>query len=135
MRAAFRRGSQQGARARSSRPAARLNGLAQVLRLRSRYVEVEPLYKRALSIWAKSVGEEHPDYARVLGNLADYDFEQGKTPEAVRLYRRSVSILTAALGPEHPDVIRQRGRSPSADAALHGRPNPGGQMANVSVRR
>jgi hypothetical protein len=64
------------------------------------------------------VGEQHPDYARVLGNLANYDFERGRRLEAIRLSRRSIGILAASLGPGNPEVIAQRSHAVVMSAAF-----------------
>jgi hypothetical protein len=78
-------------------------------------VEVAPLYTRALAILANGVGEEHPDYARILANAASWDLEQGRTADAISRYRRSVEILTATLGSNNPEVIAERHQLESID--------------------
>lgn len=72
-----------------------------MLRLATRFVEVEPLYTRALAIWQKTLGTTHPDYARGLSNLADYYRTRGSTGDAITLYNQSIAILENALG-THP---------------------------------
>ena len=71
---------------------------------RARYAEAEPLYKRALGIWEKALGPEHPDVATSLNNLAVLYDAQGKYVEAEPLYQRALGIWEKALGPEHLDV-------------------------------
>ncbi len=44
----------------------------------SRFAEAEPLYKRALAIWEKAPGPDHPDVATSLNNLAAHYHDQGK---------------------------------------------------------
>ncbi len=41
-----------------------------LLKAQGKYEEAEPLYRRALQIRKKALGEEHPDVARSLNNLA-----------------------------------------------------------------
>jgi tetratricopeptide (TPR) repeat protein len=71
---------------------------------RARYAEAEPLYQRALRIWEKALGPEHPDVATSLNNLAELCRAQGKYAEAEPLHQRALGIREKALGPEHPDV-------------------------------
>ena len=81
-----------------------LNETGSYLHERARYVEAEPLHRRALRIWEKALGPEHPDVATSLDNLAALYYAQGKYAEAVPLCRRALGIKEKALGPEHPDV-------------------------------
>ena len=45
-----------------------------------RYPQAEPLYKQAIAIRGKALGEEHPDYARSLNNLGVLYKEDGAIP-------------------------------------------------------
>ena len=51
-----------------------------------------------------SKGEEHPDYATLLNNLAGLYESQGKYEKAEPLHQRSLEIREKALGPDHPSV-------------------------------
>ena len=62
------------------------------------------LYKRALAIYEKSLGPEHPDVAWSLNELALLYDKQGKYAAAEPLYKRALAIYEKSLGPEHPDV-------------------------------
>jgi tetratricopeptide (TPR) repeat protein len=64
----------------------------------------EPLYARALAIWEKTLGPEHPNAAKSLNNLAGLYYNQGQYAKAEPLYQRTLAIGEKALGPEHPDV-------------------------------
>ncbi len=44
--------------------------MALIYDAQGRYGEAEPLYKRALAIWEKALGPEHPDVAKSLANYA-----------------------------------------------------------------
>ena len=68
------------------------------------YAKAEPLYERALAIWEKALGPEHPDVATSLNNLAVLYDDQGQYAKAEPLYQRALAIREKALGPEHPDV-------------------------------
>jgi len=83
-----------------------LNQTGYYLDDRAQYVEAEPLYRRAIAIWEKSLGREHPEVAKGLNNLAALYYAQGKYGEAEPLYQRALKIDEQALGPEHPDVAR-----------------------------
>ena len=50
--------------------AAVLNNLAGLYRTQGQYAQAEPLYKRALAIWEKALGPDHPDVATSLESLA-----------------------------------------------------------------
>ncbi len=70
----------------------------------AQYVESEQLYKRALAIREKSLGEEHPDVATSLNNLAGLYRAQGKYAEAEHMYSHALAIREKSLGKGHPDV-------------------------------
>ncbi len=70
----------------------------------ARYREAEPLYEQALKIKRKMLGEEHPDTARSLNNLALLYVRQGKHGEAEPLYEQALKIKRKMLGEEHPDT-------------------------------
>ncbi len=67
---------------------------------RSRFTE------RALAIWEKALGPDHPDVAASLNNLASLYHAQGAYERAKPLYERALAIREKALGPDHPDVGR-----------------------------
>src|SRR6266542_2705513 len=69
-----------------------------------KYVEAEPLYKRALDIYEKALGKDHPYTATSLNNLAVLYASQGKYVEAEPLYKRALDIREKALGKDHPDT-------------------------------
>jgi tetratricopeptide (TPR) repeat protein len=81
-----------------------LNKAAGYLRDRALFATAEPLYQRALAIWEKALGPQHPDVARSLNNLAELHVNQGKYAEAEPRYQRALAIREEELGPEHPDV-------------------------------
>ncbi len=71
---------------------------------RAQYAEAEPLYRRALDIYEKALGVEHPDVVTSLNSLAVLYLNQGKYGEAEPLLKRSLAVREKALGAEHPDV-------------------------------
>ncbi len=61
-------------------------------------------YEQCLEVTKKRLGEEHPDVALSLNNLALlYDF-QGRYSEAEPLYIQALALCRKLLGEEHPSV-------------------------------
>ena len=88
----------------SIQEAERLSVRAKELYEEGRYKEGIPLAQRALAIFEKAAGPEHPDTASALGNLATLYDETGAYTKAEPLYQRALSIYEKTLGPEHPDT-------------------------------
>jgi tetratricopeptide (TPR) repeat protein len=116
--------------------AASLNNLAELLNAQGKYDDAEPLYRQSLAIDRKVsalmsgclfhrtscqvYGDEHPEVATNLNNLAALLAAQGKYDEAEPLYQQSLAIdrkVSALMsdclfhrtscqvyGDEHPDV-------------------------------
>ncbi|MCI0423250.1 MAG: CHAT domain-containing protein, partial [Acidobacteria bacterium] len=68
--------------------------------------KAEPLYQRALAIWEKALGPEHPTFAISLGNLADLYREKEDFTKAESMYQRALAVQEKALGPGHPDYAK-----------------------------
>jgi Tetratricopeptide repeat len=66
------------------------------------------LFKRALAIYEKAAGPEHPAVATLLNNIGQVDKVQGRYGEAEPLIKRSLAIREKVLGRNHPDVARAR---------------------------
>ena len=71
---------------------------------RARYTDAEPLFKRALLIWERTLEPEDPKVAQALNDLAQLYFNQGKYPKAKPLFEQALSIREKALGPQDADV-------------------------------
>jgi CHAT domain-containing protein len=67
------------------------------------YARAEPLYRQALEITKKALGESHPEYAKGLNNLAELYHSMGDYTRAEPLYRQALEITKKALGESHPD--------------------------------
>ncbi|HAG84385.1 MAG TPA: tetratricopeptide repeat protein [Cyanobacteria bacterium UBA12227] len=65
--------------------------------------EAEPLYQRALAILEQKLGDDHPNIAPILNNLADLYLAQRRYSEAELLHQRVLVILEQKLGSDHPD--------------------------------
>ena len=62
------------------------------------------LYRRALAINEKALGQDHPDTAAAVAGLAIAHRSQGKYADAEELYKRAVAIKEKALGADHPKL-------------------------------
>jgi CHAT domain-containing protein/Tfp pilus assembly protein PilF len=71
-----------------------------------KYEEVIPQAERALEIYERVLGEDHPNVAISLNIIANLYQKTGKYAEAVTLYKRSLEIHERNLGQNHPDVAR-----------------------------
>ncbi len=69
-----------------------LNNLAALYYTKGKYVEAEPLYKRALAIVEKALGPEHPYVAKILANYAALLRKTGRGTEASKLEARAKAI-------------------------------------------
>ncbi len=72
----------------------------------AQYAEAEPLYKQSLEVRRVAVGEQHPDYATSLNDLAVLYWAIGRYAEAEPLYKQSMETWRVALGEQHPDFAR-----------------------------
>ncbi len=84
--------------------ASSLDRLASLYVAQGRYLEAEPLSRRALSIREQQLGTDHSDTANSLNNLAELYISMGRYTEAEPLLVRSQSIREQQLGVEHPDT-------------------------------
>ncbi|QDT96282.1 FxSxx-COOH system tetratricopeptide repeat protein [Gimesia aquarii] len=66
------------------------------------YEEAEPLYLQAMEISRTVLGENHPDFATSLNNLASLYTSQGRYEEAEPLYLQAKEIRRTVLGENHP---------------------------------
>ena len=64
-------------------------------------VRPEKLYRQALELKRALFGEEHPEVALTLNNLALYYKELGRLAEARRLYERALAIFQKTQGASH----------------------------------
>jgi tetratricopeptide (TPR) repeat protein len=68
------------------------------------YSEARRLFERALAIYDKALGPEHPNSAAALNNLANLLHDQGDIAGARPLFQRALAICERTLGSEHPDT-------------------------------
>jgi tetratricopeptide (TPR) repeat protein len=62
--------------------------------------------KRALAIYEKAHGPDHPNVTQTLNNLSIVYRHLGRYADAELLYKRSLAIREKALGPDHLDVAQ-----------------------------
>jgi tetratricopeptide (TPR) repeat protein len=88
-----------------------LNLLAGLLQKQGRYVDAEPLCKRALAIYeaAPEPSRDNFDLAFTLEQLGDLSSEQGRYSDAEAFYQRSVSLFEKSFGYEHTYVTSPLG--------------------------
>jgi tetratricopeptide (TPR) repeat protein len=67
-----------------------------------RHAEAEPLYLQAREIVRVALGEQHPDYATSLNDLAGLYAAMGRHAEAEPLYLKAMAINREALGEQNP---------------------------------
>jgi tetratricopeptide (TPR) repeat protein len=67
-----------------------------------------PLCERSLAIFEKVLGQDHPNFASSLTNLADLLQNLGEHEASRQLYERSLAIREKVLGPDHPSTIKSR---------------------------
>jgi tetratricopeptide (TPR) repeat protein len=75
-----------------------LNVLATVYLGQEKFDEAEALFRRAMAIRARVLGDDHPDVAHSLTNLSTLYSLQRRFGEAEGLLRRALEIQTRALG-------------------------------------
>lgn len=79
-----------------------MNQLGVMYLTKSLYREAEPLMRRALAIDEASFGEDHPDVAIDLNNLAALLQAINRLTDAEPLMRRALVIFIESVGAEHP---------------------------------
>ena len=75
------------------RLATSLNNLAALYHAQGKYAEAEPLYQRALAIWEKALGPDHPNVAVSLENYASLLCNTNRDAEAAQIEARANTIL------------------------------------------
>ncbi len=70
-----------------------LNNLAVVYSRLDKAQMALPLYKRALALYEKQLGENHPHVASLLNNLAVIHEGEGDFAQAEPLYLRALKIM------------------------------------------
>jgi tetratricopeptide (TPR) repeat protein len=82
-----------------------LEELARVLEAKTDYTESEPLHREALAMRRKLLGEEHPDVAGSLNNLAVCLDLQNRHAEAMSLFEQAHAIDQRVYPSDHPRLV------------------------------
>jgi len=81
----------------------RLNRLQNALRSQGKYADGIDPCRKVMEIRGELLGENHPDYATSLGNLAGLYQYLGDYAKTEPLLRKALEIRKRALGENHPD--------------------------------
>ena len=74
------------------------------LHFKGLYNEAEYWLNQALEIFEKSLGQNHPNVATSLNNLAELLRSTNRLSDAEPMYRRVIKIFEKSLGQNHPNV-------------------------------
>ena len=81
-------------------------GLGRFYEGQGAYGQAEPWYERCVEVVGDRLGDEHPDVALSLNNLAGLYNAQGRYSDAEPLYVEALEMRKRVLGDEHPDVAQ-----------------------------
>ncbi len=98
-----------------------MNNLAWALQGLGEFDEAEALYREALHMKRKLLGDAHPELAAGLNNLAFVLETRGDYRGAEKAYRESLEMNRKLLGDE-PPRDRARHEQPGVRAVREGRP-------------
>ncbi len=101
----------------------------------------ESLYRRSLTLAEQAFGEEHPNVAASMFNLAGVVAENGQTEEAITLHRKTLAIWSRELGQDHQQTrlvreelaLLQSARNAATRGAGH--PSDALNAAAIAVER
>ncbi len=80
-----------------------LSNLGVICREQGRFDEAERLYRRTLDILENAFGGDHPEYGRILNNLAGVYVDRDDV-EAEKWLARALAFKEKRFGPDHPNV-------------------------------
>lgn len=83
-----------------------LNNIAYTLHVEGQYAEAEVLYREAIDMNRKLLGDDHPDVAMALNNLAFVIRQKGDLESATGIARESLEMYRRTVGREHPSTAR-----------------------------
>ena len=84
------------------------NGLALTLGARGMDDEAQRYFERALAIFERNFGADHPRVAAVLNNMGTLADGRGDLKRAEKYMQRALDMWVRLFGPEHPDVASAR---------------------------
>ena len=83
-----------------------MNGLATVLHRNGDYQGAETLFRDALSLRRKLLGEDHPDVAKSAHGLATLLRDTGNYAEAEPLYQQALSTFRGRMVESRPQMTK-----------------------------
>lgn len=86
---------------RDARLSVVFNKLAAIYYGQGNMPAAESVYRRALTMYSRSFGDEHPAVENLTHNLAELYFSQGKYLQATPLYERSLQLGEKRFGKLH----------------------------------
>ncbi|CAN5551905.1 hypothetical protein BH24GEM3_BH24GEM3_10770 [soil metagenome] len=86
-----------------------LNGAGLYLRVRAEFAQAKAAFERALRIFERVLGPEHPNVATLVNNLGIMLRDLGDHAGAKAAYERALRIFEHFLGPDHPNTRIVRG--------------------------
>jgi CHAT domain-containing protein/tetratricopeptide (TPR) repeat protein len=78
------------------------NDLGNLYKDAGRFPDAEKAFGRALAIGRAKSGEDHPNIAATMGNLATVMEHESRLAEAEDLYKRTLATYEKLFGPNHP---------------------------------
>ena len=79
-----------------------LNDMGNLYKDAGRFPEAEAALNRALAVGRARSGEDHPNVAASMGNLAVVLQNESRFTEAENLYKRTLAVYEKVFGPNHP---------------------------------
>ena len=67
--------------------------------------QAERLLLQSITLWSQEYGENHPELAESMGDLAEVSFEMGKLEQAEGLLRRATEIQVRLHGTDHVSMV------------------------------
>jgi CHAT domain-containing protein/tetratricopeptide (TPR) repeat protein len=98
--------SPRDARAQGTDDLTRLSTQFSQLFTQGKFAEAAPIGERYVAVARKRYGENHPNFASGLNNLAEVYRVMARYAEAETLHRRAVAIREKTLRPNHPDIAQ-----------------------------
>ena len=80
------------------------NNLAAAYSQQGDYTKTPEWHKKALAIYEKVLGKEHPDTAATYNNIATEYSQQGDYTKALEWYKKALAIYEKVLGKKHPNT-------------------------------
>jgi len=81
-----------------------LSTMGTLERVAGRYEEARAYLERALALFERTLGPDHPSVARTLANLGKVDRTSGRYAEARGYLERAVAIIERGQGLDHPNL-------------------------------